>query len=95
MISEQLQSIEQKIRLLAQRLSELERENSDLKEINRQLRGQLEEKNRETPKPKGRNPGIARGRGSTISAVDFVINGFHLPEEMDKTEGLEKNFNSD
>jgi regulator of replication initiation timing len=92
MVSEQLQSIEQKIRLLAQRLSELERENSELKEINRQLRVQLEEKNRETSRPKIRNQAVSRGRSNNISAVDYVINGFHLPEERDKTEGIEKFF---
>jgi regulator of replication initiation timing len=92
MVSEQLQSIEQKIRLLAQRLSELERENSELKEINRQLRMQLEEKNRETSRPKPRNQPISRGRNNNISAVDFVRNGFHLPEEKEKAEGIEKIF---
>ena len=93
MVSEQLQSIEQKIRLLAQRLSELERENSELQEINRQLRVQLEEKNREAARPKIRNQAVSRGRSNNnISAVDYVINGFHLPEERDKTEGIEKIF---
>jgi regulator of replication initiation timing len=93
MVSEQLQSIEQKIRLLAQRLSELERENSELKEINRQLRMQLEEKNRETSRPKIRNQAIPRGRSNNnISAVDYVRNGFQLPEERDKMEGIEKFF---